>query len=155
LFRGGITVGTLYHKDRVVVGEALINSYQLETETIYPRIEISKEVINIIENYKRYPEENLESLYLYKDNKYIVNTFCYHSGLWRDYAYVNNIQNLEWKTILEVVDNILQMAQDNYEKYLECKNSKIADKWKWFIDTMIDEYNKGYWLQIKESVERK
>lgn len=155
LFRGGITVGKLYHKNRVVVGEALINSYQLETETSYPRIEISEEVIKIIESHKKYPDEDLESLYLYKDEKYIVNTFCFHSGLWRDYAYINNIENLEWKTILDVVDNILIMAQNNYDKYRLKDNQKIADKWKWFIDTMTNEYNRSHWLQIRENVGRK
>lgn len=155
LFRGGITVGKLYHKNRVVVGEALINSYQLETETSYPRIEISEEVIKIIESHKKYPDEDLESLYLYKDEKYIVNTFCFHYGLWRDYAYINNIENLELKTILDVVDNILIMAQNNYDKYRLKDNQKIADKWKWFIDTMTNEYNRSHWLQIKENVGRK
>ena len=152
LFRGGITVGNLYHKDRVVVGEALINSYELETKTSYPRIEISEEVIDIIKSYDDFRDNDYASMFLYKDNKYIVNTFGFHIGVWRDYAYYNNIENIEYKTIIKVVDNIILMAQDNHLKYLKINEHKIAIKWKWFIDALTEEYNRGHWLQLKNNI---
>lgn len=37
--RGAITAGALYHRERIVVGPALVNAYQLEQSvSIYPRI---------------------------------------------------------------------------------------------------------------------
>lgn len=153
LFRGGVTVGNLYHKNGVVVGEALINSYELETNTSYPRIEVSNEVVDILKGYYKDSQiGDLDSLFLYKDDKYIVNVFCFHIGVWWDYQHINNIQGeMEYRTIIEIVDGILNMAKINYFKYKD-NNKRIADKWKWYIDTMSEEYNKGHWLKIRESV---
>lgn len=149
LFRGGITVGNLYHKNGVVVGEALINSYELETNTSYPRIEVSNEVVNIL---KKSALTDIDNILLFNDNRYIVNVFCFHLGVWWDYQHLNNIQNLAFTEVISIVDGILEMAQNNYEKYLKEDNKRISDKWKWFIDTMTKEYNKGHWLKIKQGI---
>lgn len=151
LFRGGITIGDLYHKNRVVVGKALIKSYELESKTSYPRIEVSREVVEVL---KELSIDEIDNIILEKDGKYIVNVFCFHIGVWYDYQHLNNIERLEYKKIIEIVDNILSMANINYQKYLEEDNIKIADKWKWFIDTMVEEYDKGHWKVLKDKINK-
>lgn len=152
LFRGGITVGRLYHKDRVVVGEALINSYELEKETFYPRIEVTKEVVDIVKNMDKI--RDLDTLFVEKEGKYFVNVFTFNIGVWRDYAHYNSMEELEYKTIIEIVDNIILNAKNNYKKYSNIKDDKVASKWKWFLDNFLEEYDKGYWLKIREAVKK-
>lgn len=49
VFRGAIVHGELYQKDGIVVGQALVDAYKLESEVaIYPRIIIHPEVLKII-----------------------------------------------------------------------------------------------------------
>ncbi|USQ12956.1 hypothetical protein J2N86_09605 [Legionella lytica] len=49
LIRGGIALGSLYHKDHVIFGPALVESYKLElNEAKFPRILISDKVITEI-----------------------------------------------------------------------------------------------------------
>jgi hypothetical protein len=46
LVRGGITVGNLYHRNGVVIGEALIEAHELESRVAnYPRILVSPRVL--------------------------------------------------------------------------------------------------------------
>lgn len=45
LTRGGVTVGTVHHKDNVVFGPALIEAVALEKEAIFPRILCSNELL--------------------------------------------------------------------------------------------------------------
>jgi len=45
LIRGGATVGSLYHSGGVVVGEAMLEAYELETRVSnYPRIAVSRKI---------------------------------------------------------------------------------------------------------------
>lgn len=158
LFRGGITIGKLYHKNRVVVGEALVNSYELETKTSMPRIEVSKEVIDTLKGlYSKQPEpmNNISSIILQKDGKYYVNIFCFHMGVWWDYQHINGIKQLEYTEIINIVDSILVMADTNYKKHIKEDNLKIALKWEWFINTMKEEFNKGHWKLIKDNIKKK
>ena len=157
LFRGGITIGKLYHKNRVVVGEALIKSYELEMKTSIPRIEVSDEVIYELRNlYKDSPINNFDNIIIKKDEKYIVNVFIYHYGVWQDYAFINNLTNLEPIDTPEIVENILINARENYEKYVSYSDEKyikIANKWKWFMETLSEEFNKGHWKVLRDARE--
>jgi hypothetical protein len=46
LVRGGFSFGSIYHTDGVVLGEALVDAYRLESkEAIFPRVVISPRVI--------------------------------------------------------------------------------------------------------------
>ena len=41
--RGAITVGSLYHRERIAVGPALVAAYEMETSTaVYPRVILDK-----------------------------------------------------------------------------------------------------------------
>lgn len=60
--RGAISVSDLFMDDNIVLGPALIESYKLETEkAIYPRIIISKDVVEIINKHINYYSERTTS----------------------------------------------------------------------------------------------
>jgi hypothetical protein len=47
LVRGGATIGQLYHQDRVVFGEAMVEAYLIESQSsIYPRIVVSPALVS-------------------------------------------------------------------------------------------------------------
>lgn len=47
LVRGGVTIGDLYHKDRVAFGLGLVAAYELETEVaFYPRVIVTQDVMD-------------------------------------------------------------------------------------------------------------
>jgi hypothetical protein len=49
LVRGGATVGRLYHSGGVVLGEALVEAYELESRvSVYPRIAVSRKLYSQI-----------------------------------------------------------------------------------------------------------
>lgn len=51
LIRGAVTIGKLYHQNNMVFGKALVDAYNLESQTaIYPRILISKELKEYIDS---------------------------------------------------------------------------------------------------------
>jgi hypothetical protein len=53
LVRGGLSVGSLFHRGRVVIGEAMIDAYGLENRVaIYPRIAVSPRL------YQEIPEDD-------------------------------------------------------------------------------------------------
>jgi hypothetical protein len=43
--RGGITIGNLVHTEKVIYGPAMVDAVQLEKSAIYPRIILSKDLI--------------------------------------------------------------------------------------------------------------
>jgi hypothetical protein len=47
--RGGITVGDVYHENRIVYGQGMINAYEIENKlAIYPRILLDKKAYNLV-----------------------------------------------------------------------------------------------------------
>ncbi len=49
LLRGSITIGDLYHKGNTIIGQALVDAYEMETKiAFYPRIILSKEIEELI-----------------------------------------------------------------------------------------------------------
>lgn len=50
LSRGAITTGPLYHKETTIFGPAFVQAVQLEEATVWPRIEVSKETVEVFLN---------------------------------------------------------------------------------------------------------
>lgn len=47
LVRGGATIGSLFHADGIVFGEALVESYLIESQTsVYPRVVVSRKAMD-------------------------------------------------------------------------------------------------------------
>ena len=118
LIRGGITTGNLYINNDFVYGEALLESYKLESQNaIFPRIIISDKVIN------EYIQNNNIRSYLKKDfdGACYVDSFSTYFDLLNDYK--DNIKN-EINYIQEFLSS--QIPQnDDY---------KITQKKYWIIN---------------------
>jgi hypothetical protein len=54
LIRGALVKGKLYHDEQMVFGEALIRAYEIESTIVrYPRVMVTRDVMQDIENYCR------------------------------------------------------------------------------------------------------
>ncbi len=56
LVRGGIALGKLYHRDRIICGPALIEAVELEKAASYPRCLCSRDVVKFLDD-EPYKEE--------------------------------------------------------------------------------------------------
>jgi len=83
LLRGGVGLGSLIHTDKILMGPALIEAYDLELKIAnYPRIIISTKIINIAKEYSidihtSSDEENFikDCLWLDFDGYYFIDYF--------------------------------------------------------------------------------
>lgn len=109
LVRGGIAVGPLDHEtDGVVVGQAMVDAYRLESEVAhYPRIVVSRDVYSAVKN----PQGML-----LRDHDGIVH-FNYFDALCCD-ARLGTLRQ-------EVTDKIALLQQEN-------KDLRKLAKWAWF-----------------------
>ena len=149
LVRGGITYGSLYHKDGVCYGPAMNRAYLLESEkAVYPRILIDgfalKELAqdNFIHNSIKYisPDKSDGLLFLdYLSQKaYFEDNDNYYDfeGNRLDYnRFLKNTKNL-------IMDNLYQHQNNKkvYEKYLWYKNYYNDTIQKVLLPEQQDEY---------------
>lgn len=157
LFRGGISIGRLYHKNRVVVGDSLVKSAQIEKDAFYPIIKVDDECMNYLKSLPMYQnKKDLDRDFLLKNinskDTYIVNTLGYHQLVWMNYFYYNNLETIHNSEIVKIIDNIIKISQKNVD-FFEKENEGIYEKWKWFLDNFLEEYNRGYWLDFRKSVD--
>lgn len=83
LIRGGVSLGSLIHTDKILMGPALIEAYDLESSIAnYPRIVISQNIIDIASQYSidihnEQDEKNFikECLWLDCDGYYFIDYF--------------------------------------------------------------------------------
>lgn len=112
LVRGGLSAGSLYHKDQIVFGPALLRAYEIENkEAIFPRVLIDSSLINCL-------NEDVEEPVIIKDQlgNYVVDPFpiiCRPA----DAILTNNYK----------IDNIIEVI-NTYIKNAE--NSKVRDLWR-------------------------
>ena len=77
LIRGGATIGKLYHSQGVIFGEALVDSYKIESSiSKYPRIVISNEIVN------NHDFMEHKSMWLFKDMDGLYCIDYFFSMLW-------------------------------------------------------------------------
>jgi hypothetical protein len=134
LIRGGITFGNLIHRsDGVVVGQGLIDSYQIESKLArYPRIILSKKIIEKI----NYPILKKCDAYPYHQYVKRYEDGCVGFCQLRCFQVLqswNRIDKLKLKRILkkakDVIINGLNTSfeePDLYEKYVWLKNEYNA-----------------------------
>jgi hypothetical protein len=73
LTRGAVVLGELYHKDNVVFGPALVEAYDIERREPYPRIVVSKAVIDELATYESDPRDKI--LITDQTGRSIINPF--------------------------------------------------------------------------------
>ena len=112
LIRGGISIGQMYHKDGIVVGNALIEAYKLENElAVYPRVILSADLCNLIDN-------KLQDF----DGLFILN-YIQHMLFAGEYLPLNQ----------RIKNNYVRHEEIIAKNINDYKNShKIFSKWKWF-----------------------
>ncbi|HVQ40357.1 MAG TPA: hypothetical protein VMS31_22640, partial [Pyrinomonadaceae bacterium] len=116
LIRGGATVGPLYHSGGVVLGKALVESYELESRvSIYPRIAVSRKLYSQV-------KINPRSLVLLED----------HDGITHFNYFPSMILSAEPRERTTWLANARRTVAENIENFEreECWN-KLA-KWVWF-----------------------
>lgn len=111
--RGGVTIGKMFHENNVFFGPALLNAYELElTTAIYPRVILSKELVNELNDINRkipYIETAEDGL------KYID---------WINYAGMNKKDFGK-----EQIDKIKKIINSNIDK--NSANLKVRAKYEW------------------------
>jgi hypothetical protein len=80
--RGGITVGSIFHEGRVVVGPALISAYELEKRAKYPRIILDDVAMNYwrMEIGEEAPPPHADWIRQDRDGEHFIDLFADWSG---------------------------------------------------------------------------
>lgn len=154
LFRGGISVGRLVHDDKIIAGEALVKAAELEKDTKLPRIEISKEVLELVDE-KGNPivtdsiKESLEEI----DDRWFVKALDLHIGYWRDHNGYRQQRGKEPEEIHTVLARIRNTLDIEYENVKKSGHTSAIDKWDWFISKFERSFQEGNWPRINGAYE--
>lgn len=142
LLRGSITIGDLYHKDQVIVGQALVDAYQLESEHAKnPRIILSEELLELINRHTYYKEDgtleqkiahySYPSMLSIRSDYIDENAYEYHYLDWLEWYREKNVtigssgisDEYKWaKKIQPIIEKNLHHFKTD---------SRPLEKWKW------------------------
>lgn len=125
--RGGWSIGDLFIDDYIVYGDSLIEAHKLEVESSFPRIILSKDVVELVKiQLTYYASKEIAPHYsmLLKDEKgnYFIN---YLIGLINDDGYAPILFEAE----LEKHRKIIITRIDEYNK-----NPKVREKYLWLAE---------------------
>jgi len=139
IFRGAITKGRLYHNKNIVAGSSLVHAVEMEKNTKYPRIEIDRDVINSIDdNGKKIIDELTYDAVIKKVNdKFYLNSFAWHNGVWRDYFYLRGE-----KQSTEKIKISIEKIKLNIDKQIKLLNGNPKEKWVWLKREFYEEQEK-------------
>jgi hypothetical protein len=122
LVRGGATIGKLYHTQGVVFGEALVEAYQIESQTsIYPRVVLSHNITKQLKWIEKIP-----SIIKCNDGLYC---FDYYSKLILDTGIIG--QNYA-DSVKSSYNDIICTVITNLYKLESCGKLNEMAKWAWF-----------------------
>lgn len=156
LLRGGITIGDLYHKDQVIVGQALVDAYYLENEHAdSPRIILSEELFELINRHTYYKEDGtLEeeiAHYSYPSKLSIrcddTDKYCYLD--WLEWYKEKNViidhsdssNGYKWsKKLKPIIEQNLHYLKND---------SGPLEKWKWMAKYFNNQVPPAERIQIK------
>jgi hypothetical protein len=119
LIRGGITIGPLYHRAGVIIGPALVEAYEIESQiAIYPRVVLSKAALRLNDVASRF------LLNVDADGLHYVNYF--RSLVTRIENGRVNLEIARWLRHIDVV------IENNLTKYQANGDLRRLAKWIWF-----------------------
>ena len=125
LARGAIVENYLYHKENIIIGQGLIEAYQQEKIAIYPRIIVSKNIVDKFNEEIKVPEltekiNKWSSTLIRKDidGRYFIDTL---------YSIPHVIFKDEFIPFLESTKKIIKMRIENNEN-----NETVLQKYEWF-----------------------
>lgn len=123
--RGAVSMSDLYMDENIVLGPAIIDAYKLETEkAVYPRIILSKEVIEVVKGHTRYYREPKDSP---QNREYLVDIDGHH---FINYLYILIDGNYDYYD--EVEKELLKHKRavtKNINKHRD--NFKLHEKYVW------------------------
>jgi len=124
LIRGGISVGELYHADGVVVGQALIEAYETESQVAtYPRIVLAKSAMDFEEaNRVKLTHVDSDGLHCLD---YLTNVVL---RLTPDS--VVNLDMMPWITQLRM------LANNEIARFTQAGDLRRLSKWRWFSERL-------------------
>lgn len=77
LCRGGITIGSGFHQERIVFGQGFIDAYELEESVaVYPRIVVSDEASSVLRQKTAAQKIKIQILKQDADGCWIIDIFC-------------------------------------------------------------------------------
>ena len=128
LIRGAIVVGNMHIDENIVLGDALIKAYKLESEVaIYPRIIVDRELIKVKSNYSM--QYSLSgALFQDADLQWCLN------GL----RFCNELMEKSFKPYL--VSNITKQ----YELANKTNDDRVLSKINWVINYVNSYYYQNY-----------
>ena len=133
LFRGGLTIGNIIHKDNgTVFGQGLIDAYFLETKNAkYPRIVLSDKLIKEL----NYPLVEKKSRYPYHQylNRFQDGCIGFHQMIY--YQVIDSWEKMTSENMILSLKNIRNVIVNGLDSSFE--NSDVFEKYKW----LKDQYN--------------
>ena len=149
LFRGGVSVGKLVHDDKIIAGEALVKAVELEKHTKFPRIEISQEVMGLVdENGNSVVSDDLKESLECIDGRWFVKALDLHIGYWRDHNWYRQQNNEEPEEIPPVLRRIKKALDGEYENAKKNEDKSVIEKWDWFMNKFEKSFKEGYWPRV-------
>lgn len=117
MIRGGATIGPLHHEDGVIVGDAMVEAYELEsTVAVYPRIACSQSLYSSLDG-------GLFNLLLETDNDGIRHFNYFRTMIARSATPTEGVGSWFTNTCATVARNIETFEGSNWNKMA---------KWVWF-----------------------
>ena len=149
LFRGGISVGRLVHDDKIIAGEALVKSVELEKKTKFPRIEIDKDVLEIKDDKGNHViNESIKEALECINGHWYVNVLDLHIGYWRDHNWYRQQEGKNAEEITLILSRIKQTLHQQNKESLRTGKECIIEKWTWFIEHYNKALQTGNWKLI-------
>lgn len=131
--KGAISYSNLYMDNNIVIGQALIDAYQLEEKfSVYPRIILSKEVSDKVNNYIDY---YADKKWCTENKRYLIDTdgfyFINYLNYLKEY-YIDSDDNEMYSEI----EKELKMHKNTIIKQLELyqMNNRVFEKYIWIAN---------------------
>lgn len=153
--RGGIEKGDFFVTETTIFGPAVINAYQIENSTTYPRVQISASIIDDLRKIGFEHKKTFDYYVNLKNNKNIhlseIETFickdfddCYFVH------YFNTIENIALFHNSVKKEKIYRFIEEQITKYKE--NEKLSLKYEW-LRTYYNHYlSKSFISKISEEL---
>jgi len=122
LLRGGIAMGQLFHEDGVILGQGLIDAYELEQKAEYPRIMIADSIVK---------ELSKEEKRLYVSIDGAGSNYLDISKIWVELT--KGVQINKIKTAVDHEISAIQCSNSLDDK----KKEHILNKWNWFLENVV------------------
>lgn len=130
--RGAIVYGEIYSDNNIIYGKGIVEAVEGEKKAIFPRIIISKELKNMI-------DDNRKS---YGGDEYWGDKMLIKLDNFQEY-FLNYLDDMDYHCLEEVLEIHKKLIEENIKKYslllnnreIKCeKIKKVLEKYEWLKD---------------------